>query len=167
MNQVEKSDHIKAGIQKGFQDGTSKMAKRRCYGYDTAPDGTLTINPNEAKVVIWIFERYLQGDSLGEIVDALEEQGIPSPSGKTKWNREAINKMLSNEKYTGNVLLQKTVSTGVSQLKNDGFSDRFLLPNHHAAIISKEVFEAVQEEKQQRNPSHENEIAIAMSMQLW
>ena len=69
MNQVEKSDHIKAGIQKGFQDGTSKMAKRRCYGYDTALDGTLTINHNEAKVVIWIFERYLQGDSLGEIVD--------------------------------------------------------------------------------------------------
>lgn len=165
MNPVEKSDHIKAGIQKGFRDGTSKMAERRCYGYDTASDGTLTINPTEAKVVIWIFGRYLQGDSLKEIVDALEQQGIPSPSGKIKWNREAVNKMLSNEKYTGSVLLQKTISTGVSQLKNDGFSDRYLLTNHHAAIISKEVFEAVQEEKLQRNPSQENKVA--MSMQLW
>ena len=52
MNQVEKSDHIKAEIRKGFQDGTSKMAKRRCYGYDTTPNGPLTINPNEAKVVM-------------------------------------------------------------------------------------------------------------------
>jgi len=90
MNRFEKSESIKAGLRRGFQDGSSKMAKRRCYGYKLNPDGELTIKPDEAKVVHWIFERYLSGDSLGKIADGLERQGIPSPTGKPKWNREAL-----------------------------------------------------------------------------
>ena len=72
------------------------MAKRRCYGYTINPDGKLEINPDEAKVVSWIFERHLAGDSLGKIAAGLERQGIPSPTGRPKWNREAIDKLLSN-----------------------------------------------------------------------
>ena len=72
------------------------MAQRKCYGYDTDPDGELVINPDEAAVVCWIFDRYLNGDSLGKLATGLEEQGIPSPTGKPKWNREALNKLLSN-----------------------------------------------------------------------
>ena len=109
MNIIEKSESIRVGLRKGFQDGTSKMAQRKCYGYDTGPDGELCINPEEAAVVRWIFERYLDGDSLGKITAGLEAQGIPSPTGKPKWNREAINRLISNEKYTGRVLLQKTI----------------------------------------------------------
>ena len=60
------------------------MAQRRCYGYDTGSDGELVINPDEAATVRWIFERYLSGDSLGKIAGRLEEQGIPSPTGKHK-----------------------------------------------------------------------------------
>lgn len=72
------------------------MAQRRCYGYDTGPDGELVINPDEAALVRWIFERYLSGNSLGKIAAGLEKQGIPSPTGKPKWNREPLNKLLSN-----------------------------------------------------------------------
>lgn len=117
MNVVQKSDAIKAGLRKGFQDGSSKVAKRKCYGYTLSPNGELEINPREAKVVCWIFERYLSGDSLGRIATGLEKQGILSPTGRPKWNREAIDKLLSNEKYTGQVMLQKTVSTGAAQMK--------------------------------------------------
>lgn len=101
MKDIEKSKSIRAGLQKGFRNGTSKMAQRRCYGYDTGPDGELVINPDEAAAVRWIFDRYLKGDSLGKIAAGLAEQGILSPTGKLKWNREALNKLLSNEKYTG------------------------------------------------------------------
>ena len=76
MNIIEKSESIRVGLRKGFQDGTSKMAQRKCYGYDTGPDGELCINPEEAAVVRWIFERYLDGDSLGKIT--------ASPSGTGK-----------------------------------------------------------------------------------
>lgn len=136
MNAFQKSKSIKAGLRKGFQDGSSKMARHRCYGDKTAPDGTLTIIPEEAEVVIWIFEQYKSGKSLGKIADSLEKQGILSPTGKPKWNREAIDKLLSNEKYTGRVLLQKTISTGAVQIENDGLMDRYLYTNSHEAIIS-------------------------------
>ena len=115
MNIIEKSESIPTGLRKGFQDGTSKMAQHKCYGYDVGTDGTLVVNPTETSVVHWIFDRYLSVDSLGKIAAGLEEQGIPSPTGRPKRNREAINKLISNEKYTGRVLLQKTISVGSSQ----------------------------------------------------
>ena len=100
------------------------MARRRCYGYQTAPDGTLVIDHQEAGVVLWIFQQHRAGESLGKIAAGLEKQGILSPTGTQRWNREAVEKLLSNEKYTGRVLLQKTVSTGVVQIKNAGLTNR-------------------------------------------
>lgn len=126
MDMIQKSNSIKAGLRKGFQDGTSKMAKRRCYGYTVNSDGELVINADETQVILWIFQQYLSGASLGKIAADLEKQGISSPTGRPKWNREAIDKFLSNEKYTGRVLLQKTVSTGAAQIENNGLMDRYL-----------------------------------------
>ncbi len=150
MKNIEKSKSIRDGLRKGFRDGTSKMAQRRCYGYDTGSDGELVVNPDEAAVVRWIFDRYLSGDSLGKISAGLETQGVPSPTGRPKWSREAISKLISNEKYTGRVLLQKTISVGSSKIKNDGFMDRYLYSDSHEAIIADEIFRIVQEEKLQR-----------------
>lgn len=139
MNVIQKSEAIKNGLRKGFQNSSSKMAKRKCYGYDVGPDGELAMNPEEAQVVCWIFEQHLAGNSLGKIAAGLEWQGILSPTGRPKWNRKAIDKLLSNEKYTGRVLLQKTVSTGAVQIENDGLMDRFLYTDTHEAIISDEM----------------------------
>ena len=160
MNVIQKSEAIKNGLRKGFQDGSSKMAKRKCYGYDINPDGELTVNPDEAKVVCWIFEQYLAGNSLGKIAAGMERQGVPSPTGKPRWNRETIDKLLSNEKYTGRVLLQKTVSTGAVQIENNGLMERYLYTGSHEAIISDEMFMAVQQEKLKRTRDPENTIAM-------
>lgn len=92
MNIIQKSEAIKTGLRKEFQDGSSKMAKRKCYGYDIGPDGELAMNPEEAQVVCWIFEQYLAGNSLGKIVASLERQSISSHTGRSQWNREAIDK---------------------------------------------------------------------------
>lgn len=73
MNAFEKSESIKASLRQGFQDGSSKMAKRKWYGYTVGSDGKLVINANEAQIVCWIFERYLAGDSLGKIASGLEQ----------------------------------------------------------------------------------------------
>jgi hypothetical protein len=123
------------------------MANRNCYGYDTTFSGELIINEEEAKVVRWIFESDLAGDSLGRIATGLQKQNIPSPSGKPKWNREAISKLLSNEKYTGSVLLQKTLSICGAQFTNEGELEQVLIRNHHEAIISADDFENVQQLK--------------------
>ena len=160
MNIIEKSESIRTGLRKGFQDGTSKLAQRRCYGYDIGPDGKLVVNPDEAAIVRWIFDRYLSGDSLGKIAAGLEEQGTPSPTGRLKWNREAINKLISNEKYTGRILLQKTISAGGSKFKNDGLMPRYLYSDAHEAIISDEIFRAVQQEKIHRTNCPDKAIAM-------
>ena len=151
MNTIQKSEAIKNGLRKGVQDGSSKMAKRKCYGYTINSDGELEINPDEAKVVSWIFERYLAGDSLGKISAGLEKQGIHFPTGRPKWNQEAISKLPSNKKYTGRVILQKTISTGTVQIENNGLMERYLYTGSHEAIISDEMFKAVQKEKQKRS----------------
>ena len=163
MNMIQKSEAIKSGLRKGFQDGSSKMAKRKCYGYDINPDGELTVNPDEAKVVCWIFEQYLAGNSLGKIVAGLEKQCIPSPTGRPEWNREAIDKLLSNEKYTGRVLLQKTVSTGAVQIENNGLMERYLYTGSREAIISDEMFMAVQQEKLSRSKEPQKQIAMKLT----
>ena len=163
MNVIQKSEAIKAGLRKGFQDGSSKMARRKCYGYEVGLNGDLTVNPDEAQVVRWIFERYLAGDSLGKIAAGLERQGILSPTGKPKWNREAIDKLLSNEKYTGRVILQKTISTGAVQIENNGLTERYLYTGSHEAIISDEMFIAVQQEKLKRTRDPENTNAMSFA----
>ena len=163
MNMIQKSEAIKAGLRKGFQDGSSKMARRKCYGYEVGLNGDLTVNPDEAQVVRWIFERYLAGDSLGKIAAGLERQGILSPTGKPRWNREAIDKLLSNEKYTGRVMLQKTISTGAVQIENDGLMERYLYTDSHEAIISDELFMAVQQEKLIRTKNPEKIIVMGFT----
>ncbi len=163
MNAFEKSESIKTSLRQGFQDGSSKMARRKCYGYIIGSDGQLVINSDEAQIVRWIFERYLAGDSLGKIGVGLERQGIPSPTGKSKWNREAIDKLLSNEKYTGRVLLQKTISTGASQIENDGLMDRYLYIGTHEAIIADEMFMSVQQEKLTRTKNPEKEVTMSLT----
>ena len=94
-----RSGEIKNANKERFQNGTSKLAKRICYGYSQNDKGELIINPEEALTVMWIFESYLSGYSLGKIANELFERGVKSPTGKDKWNREAIDKLLSNEKY--------------------------------------------------------------------
>ena len=80
----------------------------------------------------------------------------------SKWNREAIDKLLSNEKYTGRVLLQKTISTGAVQIENDGLMDRYLYTDTHEAIISDEIFMAAQQEKLSRAKESQKQVAMRL-----
>lgn len=151
MNQFDRSVRIQNALRQGFADGSAKMAQRKCYGYQIDADGSLAINDSEAEIVCWIFQLYLTGSSLGQIVDELGKRHVLSPTGKDKWNREALQKLLKNEKYVGDVLLQKTVSLGHAyQMKNNGCEARYLYQNHHPAIIDREIYEAVQKRMAER-----------------
>ena len=146
-----RSDRIKAGLQKSFRSGKSTKASIICYGYRVDSKGNLQIYPAEAAYVRYIFERFAAGDSLGKISDALFLMDIPSPTGKKIWSKETISKILSNEKYTGDVTLGKTqVKNGV-QVKTTDLSTTTTLTSHHPAIISRELFDSVQKEKSRRH----------------
>lgn len=152
---LARSDKIKAGLQRSFQSGKSAKASIVCYGYKVDPKGKLQIYPAEAAHVLYIFERFAAGDSLGKISDALFLMDIPSPTGKEIWSKETISKIFSNEKYAGDVTLGKTqVKKGV-QVKTIDLSTKTTLTNHHPAIISKELFDSVQKERSRRHRSRE------------
>lgn len=163
MNYINKSTQIADGLRKSFQTTDCKMANRTCYGYTITEDGELAANETEATIVKWIFERYLVGESFGKIATGLEKQGVLSPTGKAKWNREAISKLLSNEKYTGSVLLQKTVSYGGMQFQNDGEEAQVLIKGHHEAIVTVSDFEKVQQMKSERSKATIQDCSMKMS----
>lgn len=160
MYKMKHGEEIKTGIRKGFQNGTSRLAQRKCYGYIVSASGDLIINEQEAEVVKWIFSQYTEGKSLGGIAKELEQQGIASPAGKPIWSREALRKLLENEKYTGNVMLQKTADGK----KNYGYEARYLYHDTHEAIISEDLFRAVQEEQQKRSRAPEAKIALNLKL---
>ena len=136
-----RSENIKWGIKQGAASGTSKLYDRKCYGYKHNEDGKLIIDEETAENVKIIFDLYLGGQSVLGIIKELEKRKIPSPTGKEKWCKRTIDVMLSNEKYTGDVRLLKT---GKSEI-------HYLATDNNPAIISKEVFEAVQIEKARRS----------------
>jgi len=144
------SRNIRAGVRYGFKSGNSGYAHFACYGYELDGDGQLVINEAQAVIVREIFTRRAAGQSLSKISEWLYEAGVKSPTGKDRWSRETLNKLLHNEKYTGDVLLQKTYISNLLdgvQIKNTGEKARYLYQNHHSAIIDKELFEKVNSQK--------------------
>lgn len=140
------SRDIRWSIRQGFRSGTSGYAEFVCFGYKRGDDGRLAIDEPDARIVQKIFELRARGKSLGSISAWLYENKILSPTGKERWSRETISKLLKNEKYVGDVLLQKTFVEDLlsgKRLKNNGELEKFLILEHHPAIISRELFEKV------------------------
>lgn len=154
-----RSQNIKWGIKRGLENGTSKLFNRRCYGYYNASEGNIFINEKEAEVVRKIFDLYLNGHSILCIIRELQKEGIPSPTGKKSWPKRTIDTMLSNEKYIGDVMVGKTYTLDFPDNKhriNKDEQKKFLVADSHPAIISKEQFERVQEEKLHRSNIRQN-----------
>ena len=151
--ELTKSEQIRAGLQKSFQSGTSAKASTVCYGYKVSRAGELVIDPAEADTVLFIFHHFMNGDSLGKISDALARKGIVSPTGRATWSRETISKLLANEKYVGDVVLGKTNVIDGVQVKSPDTNKQIHMRAHHPAIVSHELFNAVQREKYKRSRS--------------
>ena len=137
------SESIKWGIKRGFQNGTSGYAKFVCFGYKRGDGGELTVDEPDAAIVRMIFKMRAGDCSLGGISNWLYKNKISSPTGKDRWSRETISKLLRNEKYVGDVMLQKTFVQDLflgKQVKNRGELEKYLIQDHHPSIISRELF---------------------------
>jgi DNA invertase Pin-like site-specific DNA recombinase len=147
---ASKSENIKFGIHQRMRSGKAVLNHTRFLGYTKDETGKLVVVPKEAEIVRKIFSLYLDGNRVRKIKRYLEENGIKTVTGKTKWSTSTIDRILSNEKYMGNLLLQKIYTpdflTG-KQKKNCGEQSMFLVENAHEAIVSKEIFEEVQRRK--------------------
>ena len=152
------SDNIKFGIRQRMRSGKTVLNHTQFLGYTKGKDGVLSIVPEEAEVVKKIYDLYLQGNGVRKIKRYLENNCIKTVTGKAEWSTSTIDRMLSNEKYIGQVLMQKTYIpdflTG-KQEKNKGELTMYLIENAHEPIIDRETFERVQEMKRHVKISEE------------
>lgn len=147
-----RSESIKFGIQNRMRSGRTILNHRQFLGYTKGPDGVLQIVPEEAEIVQKIFDLYIQGNGVRKIKKYLESHGIKTVTGKTEWSTSTIDRMLSNEKYVGQVLMQKTYTLDFlteKQVKNTGQKEMYLVENAHEPIIDQETFDKVQKMKGQ------------------
>ena len=111
------------------------------------------IDPEGAEVVKRIYREYLEGASLLQIARGLEADGILTAAGKSKWRPETLKKILQNEKYIGDALLQKTYTVDFlskKRVKNNGIVPQYYVENSHEPIIPRDLFMQVQEEMVRR-----------------
>ena len=151
------SENTRWGIARRFENGTVMVNHKKFMGYTKNEDGELVIVPEEAEVVRLIFRLYLEGMSVAGIKRHLEGKGILTATGLNKWNEATIYQMLSNEKYMGDALLQKTYTADFltkKKLKNNGEIRQYYITDDHEAIIPREIFHAVQQEMRRRAERH-------------
>ena len=151
------SQNVKLGLQYRYQQGTVQVNHNHFLGYTKDSDGHLVIDPEQAEVVKRIYREYLEGLSMKKIAEGLEQDGILTGAGKTKWYDSTINKILQNEKYMGDALLQKTVTTDFltkKRVRNTGTLPQYYVEDDHKTIIPKEIFMQVQAELVRRRKVH-------------
>ena len=147
------SENSTWGIRRRFEQGKLHINHTKFLGYDKDKNGNLVINPKQAKIVKRIYEDFLDGKGANRIARDLENDGTLNWNGKAKWYEGSIRKMLTNEKYKGDALLQKTYTVDFLSKKradNNGEVPQYYVEDSHPAIIDKEMWEAVQLEMERR-----------------
>ena len=148
------SKNVIWGIQKSREAGNVPFQYSKLLGYRRGPDSQPEIVPEEAEVVKRIYCRYLDGCSLAQIKRALEADDVPTASGIHGWTYQVVRNILTNERYIGDALLQKTYTTDcISKTvkKNQGDRPMVYVERNHPAIVSKAMFYQVREEMARRS----------------
>ena len=157
------SANVRWGIRQAMKEGKATIQYKYLYGYRKGDDGKPEIIPDQAEVVRKIYDLFLSGTPVRGIQEYLNANSVPNINGESKWARSAIDSILTNEKYCGDVLLQKTyIDDCINKKvkKNTGQLPMYLVQNHHEGIISRETFDEAQAELAHRNagksPSKKN-----------
>ena len=157
------STNVRWAHKKRMEEGRVSMSFDHFLGYQKGPDGRPEIVEKEAKVVRLIYDLLLQNYTLRQIAEILEAKGYKSPAGKDKWHETTIRSILTNEKYAGKAILQKTYTVDFMdkvRKKNNGERPMYIVENSHDAIIDEATFNKVQEimatRKQKRQRKRDN-----------
>ena len=156
------SANVRWGKKQAMKEGKVNSPISRLYGYGMSDSGELVIVPEQAEIVKQISTRIMAGDSLRMIRDALNADSIPAKGGK-EWRESTVRGIITNEKYCGDVLMQKTFTQDCINkkvIKNTGQLPMYLIQNNHPGIVSRETYQAVQAELARRSagksPSRKN-----------
>ncbi len=147
------SENTRWGIRSRFKQGKPHLNTKNFMGYDKDEKGNLVINKEQASIVAQIYREFLEGWSYQEISHHLIDANVRGVRGKISWPGVTIRRMLRNEKYKGDLLMQKYYTVDYLNRKivcNDGSLDQFYVKNAHEAIVSEEDWDAAQEEMVRR-----------------
>ena len=157
------SANVRWGIRQAMKEGKATIQYKYLYGYRKGDNSKPEIIPDQAEVVKKIYDMFLSGTPVRGIQEYLNTSAVPNINGEPKWARSAIDSILTNEKYCGDVLLQKTyIDDCINKKvkKNTGQLPMYLVQNHHEGIISRKTFDAAQAELARRSagksPSKKN-----------
>jgi len=143
------SANVRLGLQFRYQQGKVQVNHNWFLGYTKDEEGHLIIDPEQAEVVKRIYREYLSGNSLLKIKRSLEADDVLNGAGHGKWNESNIKQILTNEKYIGDALLQKTYTVDILEKKreaNKGQVPKYYVEDSHEGIIPKDIFLKAQEE---------------------
>ncbi len=143
------SKNVSLGVQMAFREGKARIQYRNLLGYRKGAYEKPEIVPDEAETVKLIFKLFLDGLSTQKIADALIAKKRTNASGNLTWNSGMVRKILHNEKYVGDVLLQKTYTVDCITHKkaiNHGERTMYLVSDHHEPIIDRITYNLVQQE---------------------
>lgn len=149
------SQNMRWSYKKRMQAGEFITCKAP-YGYRIVDGKALEPDEHEAEIVRWIYENYLGGMSPEAMAGHLDSRGVKTPQNSVTWRPQAIRYILTNEKYIGDTLSQKTMSTDDFPFKkapNKGEKDQYYISRSHPAIISRDVFDRAQTLMTQRGPA--------------
>ncbi|MBF0746612.1 recombinase family protein [Gemella sp. 19428wG2_WT2a] len=147
------SENVTWSKRKLAAEGQVQFNYTLTLGFKQKQDGGFEIDEEEAKIVRYIFGEYLKGENPNSIAKKLTEKQIPTPAGKKIWSYTTIKRILSNEKYKGDALLQKSYTVDFltkTRKENKGQLPQYYVENSHEAIIDKTTFDLVQEELKRR-----------------
>ena len=150
------SENVTWGKRRSMEEGKFSLAYKYFLGYRKGEDGILEIVEDEAQIVRKIYQMFLDGKTVRTIAGYLTGQGIPTPRGKEKWSVSTITSILTNEKYKGDALLQKTYTADFltkKSKKNHGEVPQYYIKDSHPAIIGPATFDLVQQEMERRHPN--------------
>ena len=150
------SENVTWGHRKRFADGKLNIPYSQFLGYRKGADGTPEIIPEEAELVRRIYRMFLDGKAVNFIANQLTKEGVPTPAKKKVWQNSTVESILTNEKYKGDAILQKTFTVDFLSKKkkiNEGEVPQYYVQNSHPAIVSADTWNAVQIEFQRRKSS--------------
>ena len=148
------SKNVIWGKEKAYREGRVSFRYDKLLGYRKGDNDEPEIIPEQAEVIRLIYKLFLDGLSMRNIKYALERKGVLTASGSETWNESLIRSILKNEKYAGDVLMQKTFTVDCithKVVKNRGERAMYLITDHHVPIIDKDTFNRVQQELARRS----------------
>ena len=152
------STNVTWGVRARMKSGTYRYSKK-ILGYINKGNNVFEIDPNNRKTIEQIFQMFINGYSFKEIVNYLIKNNMKTVKGDLNWNISSIDRILSNEKYCGDLIYQKTFCKNYlshERVVNNGEVEQYLISNHHEPIIRKELFMFVQELRKNRRESYDS-----------